>query len=54
MHPEASFSLGAFLPYPGASMYQMAKREGFEVPTTTEEWVTSIASAIASRRRGPT
>lgn len=38
VHPNAFFTLGAFLPYPGSQMYEMAIKEGFKPPTKTEDW----------------
>ena len=38
IHPEARFTMGAYLPYPGSPMYHMAQLEGFKPPESTEEW----------------
>jgi radical SAM superfamily enzyme YgiQ (UPF0313 family) len=37
-HPRAGFTLGAYLPYPGSSMYQFAIEKGFKPPLKTEDW----------------
>jgi len=37
-HPRAGFTLGAYLPYPGSSMYQFAIEQGFTPPQRTEDW----------------
>jgi len=38
IHPGAFFTLGAFLPYPGSLMYELAIKKGFSPPVKTEEW----------------
>ena len=38
IHPEATFTLGAYMPYPGSLMYNMAIAGGFKPPERTEEW----------------
>lgn len=38
IHPKAAFTLGAYMPYPGSSMYELALREGFLPPQRTEDW----------------
>lgn len=38
IHPNAFFTLGAFLPYPGSQMYEMAIQAGFQPPARTEDW----------------
>ena len=38
VHPRAGFTLGAYLPYPGSSMYQFAIEQGFKPPERTEDW----------------
>ncbi len=38
IHPQAAFTLGAYMPYPGSLMYDLAIKEGFEPPTRTEDW----------------
>ena len=38
MHPQAGFTLGAYLPYPGAKMYDFAIDNGFKPPVRTEDW----------------
>lgn len=38
IHPQAEFTLGAYLPYPGSRMYNMAIEHGFKPPTKTEDW----------------
>lgn len=38
IHPRGYFTLGAYLPYPGSAMYDMAIREGFKSPQRTEDW----------------
>lgn len=38
VHPRAGFTLGAYLPYPGSSMYQFAIEKGFKPPGKTEIW----------------
>jgi len=38
IHPEATFTLGAYMPYPGSLMYNMAIKAGFKPPEKTEDW----------------
>jgi len=38
VHPQAAFTLGAYLPYPGSKMYDLAIAEGFKPPVKTEDW----------------
>jgi len=38
IHPNAFFTLGAFLPYPGSLMYDFTIKKGFRPPTRTEDW----------------
>jgi len=38
IHPQAVFTLGAYLPYPGSKMYDFAIESGFQPPTRTEDW----------------
>jgi glycosyltransferase involved in cell wall biosynthesis/radical SAM superfamily enzyme YgiQ (UPF0313 family) len=38
IHPQAVFSLGAYLPYPGSRMYDFAIKQGFKPPAKTEDW----------------
>lgn len=38
IHPLARFTMGAYLPYPGSIMYDMAIQEGFSPPEKTEDW----------------
>ncbi|MFH0804142.1 MAG: radical SAM protein [Candidatus Zambryskibacteria bacterium] len=38
IHPEATFTLGAYMPYPGSLMYDMAIKAGFKPPVRTEDW----------------
>lgn len=38
IHPKISFSLGAFLPFPGVPLYDLLIEEGFVPPSTTEGW----------------
>ncbi len=40
IHPDASFTVGIFMPYPGTSLYQLAINEGYVPPSTTEAWET--------------
>ena len=37
-HPRSGFTLGAYLPYPGSSMYQFSIKQGFRPPKKTEDW----------------
>lgn len=38
IHSRGYFTLGAYLPYPGSTMYEMAIKEGFNPPEKTEGW----------------
>jgi len=38
IHPRAAFTLGAYMPYPGSLMYDMAIEAGFKPPAKTEDW----------------
>jgi radical SAM superfamily enzyme YgiQ (UPF0313 family) len=38
IHPKMTFSLGAFLPFPGVPLYDLLVDEGFVAPSTTEGW----------------
>ena len=38
IHPRATFTLGAYMPYPGSLMYNMAIAAGFKPPAKTEDW----------------
>lgn len=38
IHPKMSFSLGAFLPFPGVPLYDLLVDEGFVAPERTEDW----------------
>jgi radical SAM superfamily enzyme YgiQ (UPF0313 family) len=38
IHPQAAFTLGAYMPYPGSAMYDLAIKEGFKPPSRTEDW----------------
>ncbi|MFH0852571.1 MAG: radical SAM protein [bacterium] len=38
IHPRAAFTLGAYMPYPGSTMYELAKEKGFRPPERTEDW----------------
>lgn len=38
IHPQAAFTLGAYMPYPGSLMYDLAIKEGFQPPSRTEDW----------------
>ncbi len=37
-HPQSGFTLGAYLPYPGSLMYELAIKQGFQPPKRTEDW----------------
>jgi len=37
-HQRAGFTMGAYLPYPGSSMYDFAIERGFKPPSKTEDW----------------
>ena len=38
IHPQADFTLGVYLPYPGSLLYQEALKSGFKPPDRTEDW----------------
>jgi len=38
IHPQAGFTLGAYLPYPGSELYRFSLDHGFRPPAKTEEW----------------
>jgi anaerobic magnesium-protoporphyrin IX monomethyl ester cyclase len=38
IHPEATFTLGAYMPYPGSVMYDIAIKAGFKPPQKTKDW----------------
>lgn len=38
IHPRATFTLGAYLPYPGSKLYASSIEQGFTPPQSTEEW----------------
>ncbi len=38
IHPQAGFTLGAYLPYPGSKMYDFSVKRGFKPPVRTEDW----------------
>jgi len=38
MHPQAGFTMGAYLPYPGSKLYQFSLEQGFQPPVKTEDW----------------
>jgi len=38
VHPQARFTLGAYLPYPGSQLYDFAVSKGFKPPFKTEDW----------------
>ncbi len=38
IHPRAAITLGAYMPYPGSSMYDLAIEAGFQPPLRTEDW----------------
>ena len=38
IHPQAGFTLGAYLPYPGSKMYDFSVKQGFKPPARTEDW----------------
>ncbi|MFQ5456614.1 MAG: B12-binding domain-containing radical SAM protein [Nitrospirota bacterium] len=37
-HKNCGFTVGAYLPYPGTSLYDLALKLGFQSPETTEGW----------------
>lgn len=37
-HPKSSFTVGAYLPYPGTELYELCLKEGFTPFTKTEDW----------------
>ncbi|MDD4902804.1 MAG: radical SAM protein [Patescibacteria group bacterium] len=38
IHPKSAITLGAYMPYPGSQMYEMAIEAGFKPPVKTEDW----------------
>jgi len=38
IHPEGTFTLGVYVPYPGSDLYERAIANGFKVPKNPEEW----------------
>lgn len=38
IHPQACFTMGAYLPYPGSKLYQFSLDYGFQPPQQTEDW----------------
>ncbi len=38
IHPQAGFTLGAYLPYPGSKLYDFSLTHGFKPPEKTEDW----------------
>ena len=38
IHSQARFTMGAYLPYPGSSLYNLALKHGFKPPQKTEDW----------------
>jgi len=38
IHPQAGFTLGAYLPYPGSKLYNFSLSQGFKIPEKTEDW----------------
>jgi len=38
IHPQAGFTLGVYLPYPGSKLYQFSLKHGFNPPEKTEDW----------------
>lgn len=38
IQPQAAFTLGAYLPYPGSALYEFSLAQGFKPPTRTEDW----------------
>ena len=38
IHPQAGFTLGAYLPYPGSKIYDFSLTQGFMPPEKTEDW----------------
>ncbi len=37
-HPEALFTVGQYMPYPGSDLYDFAVKCGFKEPKDTEDW----------------
>ena len=37
-HKESAFTVGHYMPYPGSELYELAIKEGFKPPKTTEGW----------------
>ena len=40
IHKNCGFTVGAYLPYPGTSLYKLALKLGCQAPETTEGWGT--------------
>jgi radical SAM superfamily enzyme YgiQ (UPF0313 family) len=38
IHPQARFTMGAYLPYPGSKLYDFSISQGFKQPAKTEDW----------------
>jgi radical SAM superfamily enzyme YgiQ (UPF0313 family) len=38
IHKSASFTLGAYLPYPGTELYNLCIDKGFKPPDNTKDW----------------
>ncbi|MDD5547589.1 MAG: radical SAM protein [Candidatus Pacebacteria bacterium] len=38
IHPQAGFTVGAYLPYPGSKLYDFSLMQGFVPPQRTEDW----------------
>ncbi|MBN2094142.1 MAG: B12-binding domain-containing radical SAM protein [Candidatus Zambryskibacteria bacterium] len=38
LHPESAITFGAYMPYPGSTMYEFACQHGFVPPERTEDW----------------
>lgn len=38
IHPQACFTMGAYLPYPGSKLYKFSLDYGFQPPQQTEDW----------------
>ena len=47
IHPDTTFTVGPYLPFPGTPLYQLAAKEGFKTPERTEGW------EILDRKEGP-
>lgn len=40
IHRKSSFTVGIYMPYPGAELFDLAVKLGYQPPKTTEEWST--------------